>query len=241
MRRGAAGLAALGAALLVLAAWVTTAGSLPILRGALPTDDGRGAERPPTITPPVKQKPPKKQASGDSLGLDITIVMYTLLILLLLVLASLLIRKVVLRRRLRQTLAEAAAADPVDDEWQLAAPEGLARSAARGLSALSEGEPRNAIVRCWTELEDAVERLGLARDPALTSEEFTSQVLQRYAVGRGEIETLGALYREARFSKHPMSERHRASAIAALTELSEELRRSSPSEDVAAATPDPRR
>jgi Domain of unknown function (DUF4129) len=237
MRRGAAGLAALATALLVLAAWVTTAGSLPILRGALPTHDRRGGtDRPPPITRP--SKPPKKQASGDAFAPDLTIVMYALAILLFLALAALVVHKVVLRRRLQQALAQAAAADPVDDEWQLAAPEGLARSAARGLAALSEGEPRNAIVRCWTELEDAVERLGLARDPALTSEEFTAEVLQVYSVRRSEIETLGALYREARFSVHAMSERHRASAIAALTALSEELRRSSPSEDVPATAPD---
>jgi hypothetical protein len=224
MRRGAAVLAALGAALLVLAAVVTTATSLPILRGTAPKDSGRGSEQSPTLPPPVTQKPPKKQPADQGLGIDITIVMYVMLILLLIALAFLLARSVVIRRRRRRPRPASAEPEPGDDEWGLAAPEGLARSAARGLTALTEGSPRNAIVQCWTELEDAVERLGLPRDPALTSEEFTAGVLERYAVGRSEIETLGALYREARFSAHPMTERHRAAAVDALTELRDELR-----------------
>lgn len=225
MRRGAAVLAVLGAALLVLAAVVTTATSLPILRGVAPKD-GRGrSEDVPTLPPPPTQKPHKKQPGDQGLGIDITILMYVMLILLLVALAFLLARSVVIRRRRRRARMSSTEATPVDDDWALDAPEGLARSAARGLTALTEGTPRNAIVLCWTELEDAVERLGLPRDPALTSEEFTAGVLERYAVGRSEIETLGDLYREARFSEHPMTERHRAAAVDALTELRDELRR----------------
>ena len=224
MRRGAAVLAALGAALLVLAAIVTTATPLPIVRGTAPKD-GRGrSDESPTLPPPVTQKPPKKQPADQGLGIDITIVMYVMMLLLLLALVFLLARSVVVRRRRRRLRIASSEAEPVDDEWGLAAPEGLARSAARGLTALTGGSPRNAIVQCWTELEDAVERLGLPRDPALTSEEFTAGVLERYAVGRSEIETLAALYREARFSAHPMTERHRAAAVDALTELRDELR-----------------
>jgi hypothetical protein len=125
-----------------------------------------------------------------------------------------------------------------DDGWELSVSDDLARSAARGLVALTEGEPRNAIVRCWAELEDAVERTGLPRDPALTSEELAADVLQRFAVGRTEIETLGALYREARFSEHVMGEVHRDAAIRALTALRDDLSRSpQDGEPVPAAEP----
>jgi Domain of unknown function (DUF4129) len=224
MRRGAAVLAAAGAVLLVVAAWATTAPSIPILRGAVPNDHHRGFERQPRLRPPPRPTPPDQTQANDGFGLDITIVMYVLLLGLLALLALLLARRLVLRRRVRKARVESAEPELVDDEWDGATPEGLARSASRGLAALSEGDPRNAIVQCWTELEDAVVALGFIRDPALTSEEFTAEVLQRYALGRGEIETLGALYREARFSEHAMSERHRAAAVDALTALRDELR-----------------
>jgi hypothetical protein len=227
MRRGAAGLAALGAATLVLAAWVTTAAYVPILRGVVP-DPTRTRGGRPTLESPATAQPPKlkphDQAQG--FGVDITIVMYAILVLLLIAVAALLLRSALLRRRLRrEPRKDAATGDLADDGWELSVSDDLARSAARGLVALTEGEPRNAIVRCWAELEDAVERTGLARDPALTSEEFASDVLQRFAVGRTEIETLGALYREARFSEHVMGEVHRDAAIRALTALRDDLSR----------------
>jgi hypothetical protein len=234
MRRGAAALAALGAALFVFAAWATTASSIPIIRGVVPEHRDGGLRRHPTIEPPAGEKPPKERPSDSGLDLDLTIVLYALLITLLVALAFVLFRRVALRRRPRRLRREPAEAESEGDDWELAATEGLARSAARGLVALTEGEPRNAIVACWIELEDAVARIGPPRDPALTSEEFTSEVLQRYAIGYTEIVSLGVLYREARFSEHRMSERDRASAIEALTALRDGLRRAAP--DLSAAT-----
>jgi hypothetical protein len=217
-------LGALGAASLVLAAWVTTAGYVPILRGIVPDDKPRPDQRLPHAPPPPDQPPTRPRTAPDQgLPLDLLIVTYVFLILLLALIAALVVHRVVLRRRVRRDEEDVAEARHPDEGWELSAPEDLAHSASRGLAALNEGEPRDAIVRCWTELEDAVERIGLARDPALTSEEFTAAVLHQYAVGRGEIETLGALYREARFSVHPMGEDHRARAVAALRSLRDEL------------------
>jgi hypothetical protein len=232
-----AGLTAIGAACFLLAAWVTTAPNVPILRGVVPSDSSDRPRGLPPIQQPVDANPPKTQRStGHGLSLELTILLYAVLLLLLLAVSVLIVRKVVITRRLRRERVGAAAAEAIDDGWELAVSDDLARSATRGLTALAQGEPRNAIVRCWIELEDAVERVGRARDPALTSEEFTAEVLQRYAIGRVEIEMLGALYREARFSEHPMSESHRDSAIRALTTLRDELRRSQESEQVPAAT-----
>jgi hypothetical protein len=235
MRRGTAVLASAGAVLVALAAWVSTAGSVPIIRGVVPNDNNRGFERPPRLQPPTRPPTAGKTTPDQSFDVGLTVLMYAVLIALLVVLLVVLYRRFQLRRRARRNRMGAADAELVDDGWDPAAAEGLARSAARGLATLSEGEPRNAIVRCWTELEDAVEAMGVARDPALTSEEFTAEVLQRYAVGRSQIESLGRLYREARFSRHPMSERHRAEAVGALTALRDELRRVAALETVPAS------
>ncbi len=104
----------------------------------------------------------------------------------------------------------------------------LSLAADRQIEALRSGEPRNAIVACWVALEDAVARVGLPRDPAETSTEFTRRIVQAVTVDSRAATDLAALYREARFSAHPLLEAHRDTAIALLTALSEELRRARP-------------
>lgn len=91
-------------------------------------------------------------------------------------------------------------------------------------AALLRGSPRNAIVECWLRLEGVVAEAGLPRDPADTSTEFTARVLASYAVDQSAILQLSALYREARFSTHPMDEGHRTVAVDALDALHDGLR-----------------
>ncbi|MGA9276194.1 DUF4129 domain-containing protein, partial [Ilumatobacter sp.] len=86
-------------------------------------------------------------------------------------------------------------------------------------AALLDGAPRNAIVRCWMQLERDVAAAGLRRDPADTSLEFTERVLARYAVDSSAIEELAARYREARFSDHELVEDDRQAALMALDRL----------------------
>lgn len=81
---------------------------------------------------------------------------------------------------------------------------------------LSEGEPRNAIVACWVRLEELVATSGIPRHPADTSAEFTARVLAGLSVDGAAVERMAALYREARFSSHPIGEDRRAEAIALL-------------------------
>ena len=84
--------------------------------------------------------------------------------------------------------------------------------------------PRNAIVECWLRLERAVADAGIRHDPADTSTDLTVRVLTRMHVDQDAIERLGALYREARFSEHPMGEPARAAAIDALDAIHRNLR-----------------
>ena len=90
-------------------------------------------------------------------------------------------------------------------------------------AALLRGAPRNAIVRCWLRLERDVATAGLSRRPADTSVEFTERVLARYTVDPEAIRELAALYREARFSEHPLDESSRQAALAALDRLHQAL------------------
>ncbi|WP_298888855.1 DUF4129 domain-containing protein [uncultured Serinicoccus sp.] len=91
--------------------------------------------------------------------------------------------------------------------------------------ALAEGDPRNAVVACWVALEEAVRRSGLPDNPAETASELTRRVLSRWEVDETSIRTLSEAYREARFSRHPVSEQQREQAVAALDRIHEGLRR----------------
>ncbi len=83
-------------------------------------------------------------------------------------------------------------------------------------AALAEGSPRNAIVACWLQLERDAASAGLARHPAETSVEYTGRVIGASSAERAPIEELGALYREARFSRHELDDSHRRRAVSAL-------------------------
>lgn len=84
------------------------------------------------------------------------------------------------------------------------------------LSALAVGGPRNAIVACWLRMEEDVAVAGFPRRPSETSAEFTERVLGSLSIDPVPIGELAALYREARFSAHPMEQADRELALDAL-------------------------
>jgi hypothetical protein len=87
------------------------------------------------------------------------------------------------------------------------------------LDALATGTPRNAIVACWLRLEEDVAKAGLPRHQAETSAEFTSRVLASLSLDAAPVVELAALYREARFSTHPMDQLDRDRALTALRQI----------------------
>ena len=101
--------------------------------------------------------------------------------------------------------------------------EGLGRDVAAQLASLAEGDPRNGIVRCWLRLEEVIVEVGLARDPAETSSEFTVRVLHTLDLDPRAIGTLAGLYREARFSEHVLDESARTTARSMLQQLHSDL------------------
>ncbi len=104
-------------------------------------------------------------------------------------------------------------------------PEELLASAQERIRLLETGDPRNAIVAAWLNLETSAAAAGLPRDPAETSTEYTERVLATWDVDRTRIDDLATLYREARFSRHPLGEDHRRRAIADLHVLHADLDR----------------
>jgi hypothetical protein len=104
-------------------------------------------------------------------------------------------------------------------------PEVLLEGAREGQQLLARGTPANAVIAAWVALEDAVRSAGVRDDDSRTSAELVTTVLRSYRVDRAPLDTLAGLYREARFSRHPVAEAHRELAREALTQVQTDLRR----------------
>lgn len=88
---------------------------------------------------------------------------------------------------------------------------------------LQEGDPRNAIVAAWARFEVQGRSAGVPRKSWETSSEYAIRILDRVAADSGAVNRLAGLYREARFSQHPITEEHRAQALQALDQVRRSL------------------
>jgi len=86
----------------------------------------------------------------------------------------------------------------------------------------SKGD-REAILACYAALERALRATPIGRPPADTPSELAERVLAAGLVRPGPVSALTALFREARFSRHPMSPPQRVAARCALAELRRDL------------------
>ena len=110
-----------------------------------------------------------------------------------------------------QALAEAVSADSVDR-----------------LGALSGGTPAEGIVAAWTHLEATLYAAGVPLPASRTSTEVSLDVLRRYPVDPTTLQLLANLYREARWSRHPLTEDDRARAFTAYRALDAAMRADAP-------------
>jgi hypothetical protein len=88
---------------------------------------------------------------------------------------------------------------------------------------LLDGEPRNAIVATWLRFEVQGAGAGVPRRSWETSSEYAIRILDVVAADSGAVNRLAGLYREARFSPHPITEEHRAAAVDALAAIRRSL------------------
>jgi hypothetical protein len=90
------------------------------------------------------------------------------------------------------------------------------------------GAVDDAIIRCWLQLEAVTDEAGVARNPADTPEEAIERLFAAGRVQAGPLHVLADLYREARFSRHAMTEADVAAARTALTSIVDDLNRCDP-------------
>ncbi len=101
--------------------------------------------------------------------------------------------------------------------------EAITADAAQQDAALRDGDPRNAIVAAWLRFEVQGEAAGVGRRSWETSSEYALRVLDLVSADSGAVNRLAGLYREARFSEHPVTEQHRTDALDALTAIRRSL------------------
>jgi Domain of unknown function (DUF4129) len=153
-------------------------------------------------------------------GVAVGLLVLALAVLVLAVVAR--IRLVVhRRRRLDATgLRGPPGVPPTDEE---ASEKEVAEALEAGITALAAGSARNAVVAAWVALEDAAARAGVPGEEADTATDLVRRMLAAHPVDQAALELLATLYREARFSGHELTERHRRQAGRCLEQLRHQL------------------
>lgn len=129
-----------------------------------------------------------------------------------------------LRRRVPRAEREPGATEDAGGEgWGTLLAVEMSEAAQEQLGDIRLGNARNAIIACWLRLHTATRRAGLPPSASETPQEFTARALRHLRLDGAAIAELSGLYREARFSEHPISEAQRQQAAAALAVLAEQL------------------
>jgi flagellar basal body-associated protein FliL len=92
-----------------------------------------------------------------------------------------------------------------------------------GQALAAETTPRAAIIACYRSMQSSLAAAGVERTAADTPEELLERAARTGLVLPAAADQLTVLFREARFSLHPISEAQRAQAAAALARLRDAL------------------
>jgi hypothetical protein len=212
------------AAVAAMVVLVLAASSGPVEVWTTPSSDGGGAvvdtESPPSTDAPQPEQESRRELPGwvDSLSRAIGVLAAVLAITGALF-ALRYLRMPVIRGRHRVRRRQAVgSALPAEDQREVTVDLDAARAALAG------GAPRNAIVACWMQLERDAADAGVPRQPFDTSTEYVERVIGASSVDPAPIGELAALFREARFSRHALSDDHRVRAVSALERVATALR-----------------
>lgn len=210
----------------LLAAWAASIGPSRVLTGPGPSPAGTPTESVRT-TPPAGTVEPGSVDERRSTPPWVQVLALLVDVAVAVVVVVLLLRYVVVpigraRVRLRRERLRRRRGGPESDDFALLQPaDVVARAMLEDADAQREelrlvGTPRNAVVACWHRFETQAAAAGVSRQPWETSSEYTMRVLDLVDAHQPAVSRLGALYREARFSEHELTEAHRAEALAAL-------------------------
>ncbi|MDR6861855.1 DUF4129 domain-containing protein [Phycicoccus sp. 3266] len=213
---------------LLLAAWVSAAGPVGVF--ARQDFSGPGTSAPGeeyasgALQGTVKQLGSKGRTAPQSSAVAEVVAWSVKVVLVLVVLAVL----VAIGRAVLAQLRTTARADDGPSTTAEVAPDVMLAAVREGEELLATGTPANAVVAAWVALEEAARSAGIGDDRSRTSEELVGTVLRRLDVDAGALDRLGALYREARFSRHEIGEDLRTQAREALRQVQADISRGRP-------------
>jgi hypothetical protein len=210
------------AATLLLGAWVSGSGPVGVFRPQ--KTSGRESSAPGQEFGPTDNAAGGGEkghagttASHETLAAAITWAMRVIIALVVIAVVVVLARAVLDWLAARRLVVE-------DEVGVEVLPEELLEQARESEQLLSRGTPANAVVAAWVRLEDAVRGAGLRDDDSRTPTELVTSVIRGLGVRQAPLDQLAALYREARFSRHAVSEEARARAGEVLREIQVDLR-----------------
>lgn len=176
-----------------------------------------GPRRDPAPAPPLEQH---AGHAGPSMQFGLTRILLGLGIALLVVVVV--IAGLYLWRYLTRPAASEAAARyaTLDDEQ-----ERLAQAVDSGRRALLDGtDARAAVIACYAAMEESLAGSGVTRRASDSPQDLLERAVAGGLPTGAAAAALTALFREARYSTHPMDGSHRDRAAAALAEIADSLR-----------------
>ncbi|MFI2413733.1 DUF4129 domain-containing protein [Streptomyces sp. NPDC018947] len=182
---------------------------------APPVDIVPSLSPPPPSTPPGLDGQLPDDGSANGFSLSPAIALGLLAALVVVAIAVAVVRRL---RRLRLTLpprpgpADAPAEDE-DARLLLSA----VRSGRRALA--GAGDARGAVIACYAAMEDALVASGVRRRASDSPADLLARAARAGLAPSPAAPRLTALFREARYSSHPMGDRHREAAADALEEI----------------------
>lgn len=179
---------------------------------------GLGASPGPTQSAALRTLPPTAQAStnGHGFSFDLRALLLALLIMIGVSLLAWLVAKALRLLRNVPAVSPTAAASPTTgSELE---DEALADALLAGRAALAGDDTRAAIIACYAAMEASLERIGITRERSDSPSDLLQRAMNRDLPGTGTeaAVTLTALFREARFSSHPMTAQQFEAARGAL-------------------------
>ena len=113
-----------------------------------------------------------------------------------------------------------------EDEIRNAKRQGFAavQEAIKIVSAMDSTDPRIRIVLCFERLVMTASRLGAVMSPDQTAREIEMSIRRTFLLEGPATSELTALFEEARYSLHPVSEEDAKEAREYLTQIGEEMK-----------------
>lgn len=163
--------------------------------------------------PSAPPEPPSGDASGPGSLQPLVIALVVLAVLALVLVTVVVVRRL---RRLRLTVpAQAGPEAPQDDEREV-----LLSAVRSGRRALADGaDARAAVIACYAAMEEALAASGVDRRASDSPADLLARATRAGRTPGPAAPALTALFREARYSSHPMDDSRRDAAAAALEEI----------------------